>query len=158
MNMHDIRTWIITTKRKAPIVELDLSTEFGARVERRLHEERVIWLTTVRPDMTPQPSLVWFVWDAGTLLIYSKPNTPKLRNIEQNPTVALNFDSDGRGGNMVIFTGTAIIDTQAPSLDQVAAYVEKYAPNIAGMNLTPATFGKAYSVPIRVTPIRLRGH
>jgi PPOX class probable F420-dependent enzyme len=140
------------------MLNLDLSTEFGARVARRLSEERVIWLTTVRADQTPQPSLVWFVWDAGTLLIYSKPNTPKLRNIEQNPTVALNFDSDGRGGNLAIFTGTAIIDRQAPSLDQVAAYVEKYTPNIAGMNLTPASFGQVYSVPIRVTPARLRGH
>jgi PPOX class probable F420-dependent enzyme len=140
------------------MVELDLNTEFGARVERRLREERVIWLTTVRSDLTPQPSLVWFLWEAGTLLIYSKPNTPKLRNIEQSPTVALNFDGDGRGGNVVVFTGTAIIDRQAPSLDQIPAYAEKYAPNIAGMKLTPASFGQVYSVPIRVTPTRLRGH
>jgi len=140
------------------LLDLDLNTEFGARVERRLREELVIWLTTVRPDTTPQPSLVWFIWDAGTLLIYSKPNTPKLRNIEQNPTVALHFDSDSRGGNVVVFTGSAIIDRQAPSLDQIPAYVEKYGPNIAGMQLTPASFGQVYSVPIRVTPARLRGH
>ena len=140
------------------MLDLDLNTEFGARVARRLREERVIWLTTVRPDLTPQPSLVWFLPDAETLLIYSKPNTPKLRNIEQNPTVALNFDSDGRGGNVVIVTGTAIIDRQAPSLDQITAYVEKYAANIAGMKLTPAIFAQMYSVPIRVTPTRLRGH
>ena len=140
------------------MLDLDLNTEFGARVARRLREERLIWLTTVRPDLTPQPSLVWFLWEAGTLLIYSKPNTPKLRNIEQNPTVALNFDGDGRGGNVQVFTGTAIVDRQAPPLDQIAAYAEKYAPNIAGMKLTPAMFAQAYSVPIRVTPARLRGH
>jgi PPOX class probable F420-dependent enzyme len=140
------------------MLDLDLNTEFGARVERRLREERVIWLTTVRPDMTPQPSLVWFLWDAGKLLIYSKPNTPKLRNIAQNPTVALHFDSDTHGGNVIVLTGTAIIDRQAPSLDKIPAYAEKYATNIAGMKLTPASFGQAYSVPIRVTPARLRGH
>jgi len=139
-------------------MDLDLNTEFGARVARRLREERVIWLTTVRPDLTPQPSLVWFLWEAGMLLIYSKQNMPKLRNIEQNPTVALNFDSDGRGGNVVIFTATAIIDRQAPSLDQIPAYVEKYAENIARMKLTPASFAQMYSVPIRITPMRLRGH
>src|SRR4051794_30871302 len=144
--------------RESPMFDLDLNTEFGARVARRLREERLIWLTTVRADLTPQPSLVWFLWDAGTLLIYSKPNTPKLRNIEQNPTVSLNFDGDGRGGNVAVFTGTAVIDQQAPSLDQITAYVEKYAANIAGMNLTPASFGQVYSVPIRVTPARLRGH
>src|SRR5215470_16404935 len=97
------------------MLDLDLNTEFGARVARRLREERVIWLTTVGRDLTPQPSLVWFLPDVETLLIYSKPNMPKLRNIEQNPTVALNFDSDSRGGNVVIITGTAIIDRQAPS-------------------------------------------
>jgi len=140
------------------MLDLDLNTEFGARVERRLREELVIWLTTVRSDLTPQPSLVWFIWDAGTLLIYSKPNTPKLRNIEQNPTVALSFDSNGRGGDVIVLTGTAIIDRQAPSLDQIPAYAQKYAANIAGMNLTPASFGQAYSVPIRVTPMRIRGH
>ena len=138
-------------------MELDQNTEFGARVEQRLRGEIVIWLTTVRPDLTPQPSLVWFLPDAGTLLIYSKPNTPKLRNIEQNPMVALNFDSDGGGGNVAVFTGTAIIDRQAQSLDQIAAYVEKYAENIARMKLTPASFAQMYSVPIRVAPASLRG-
>jgi PPOX class probable F420-dependent enzyme len=138
-------------------MDLDLNTEYGARVERRLREELVIWLTTVRADLTPQPSLVWFIWDAGTLLIYSKPHTPKLRNLEQNPTVALNFNSSEQGGNVAVLTGRAVIDRQAPPLGQVAAYVEKYAANIAGMNLTPASFGQVYSVPIRVTPARLRG-
>jgi len=140
------------------MLDLDLNSEYGARVTRRLSEERLIWLTTVRLDLTPQPSLVWFLWQAGTLLIYSKPNTPKLRNIERNPTVALNFDSDGRGGNVVVLTGKAAIEPQAPPLDQVAAYVAKYRENIERMNMTVANFGKAYSVAIRATPTSLRGH
>ena len=37
---------------------IDTMTEFGARVERRLREEPVIWLTTVRDDLLPQPSPV----------------------------------------------------------------------------------------------------
>ena len=52
--------------------------------------------------------------------------------------MALNFDSDGRGGNVVVFTGTAIIDRQAQSLDQIAAYVEKYAENIARIEHVPS--------------------
>ena len=32
---------------------LDESTEFGARVARRLSEEQLMWLTTVRADGTP---------------------------------------------------------------------------------------------------------
>lgn len=137
---------------------IDLSTDFGARVARRLNAELIIWLTTVGTDGTPQPSPVWFLWDGQTLLIYSQPNTPKLRNIERNPKVALNFDSDGQGGDIIILAGTAAFDPQAPPVHEVAPYVEKYRERIAGFGITPEDFGKAYSVALRVTPTKLRGH
>jgi Pyridoxamine 5'-phosphate oxidase len=40
---------------------IDPSTDFGARVARRLREEETMWLTTVRTDGTPQPTLIWFL-------------------------------------------------------------------------------------------------
>lgn len=135
----------------------DQSTEFGARVARRLHDEWIIWLTTVRADGMPQPVPVWFLWDGQTFLIYSQPDTPKLRNIARNPKVALHFDGDGRGGNIVVFNGEARVDPQAPPADQVAAYVEKYREAIAQIAMTPESFARSYSVAIRVTPTRLRG-
>jgi PPOX class probable F420-dependent enzyme len=137
---------------------LDLTTQFGARAARRLDEEIIIWLTTVRADGTPQPSPVWFLRSDQTLLIYSEPNTPKLRNIAQNPKVALNFDGDGRGGNVVIFSGEAHVDPQAPSAAQVAAYVKKYGEHIARIKRTPESFAQAYSVAVRVALLGVRGH
>ena len=134
------------------------TTQLSARAEQRLRQEALIWLVTVREDLTPQASPVWFLWDGETVLIYSQPGTPKLRNIGRNPTVALNFDSDGRGGDVVVLTGKAAIDPQAPPLDQVAAYVAKYRENIERMNITVANFAKAYSAAIRVTPTSVRGH
>ena len=136
---------------------IDLSGDFGARVARRLDQEIVIWLTTVRADGIPQPSPVWFLWADQALLIYSKPNTPKLRNIGQNPKVSLHFDSDGRGGNIVIVAGTARIDERAPSVLEVGAYLEKYREHIARIKMTPESFSRAYSTAIRVTPTALRG-
>jgi len=138
--------------------KIDPTTEYGARVARRLAGDLVIWLTTVRADMTPDPSLVWFWWDGATLLIYSQPNKQKLRNIARNPTVALNFDSDGQGGNVIVITGTARIDEQAPRVHQQPEYAAKYAAKIKGMRLTAESFGQSYSVAIRVTPTKLRGH
>ena len=41
----------------------DPSTTFGARVERRLRDEPVAWLTLVDPRGTPQPAPIWFLWD-----------------------------------------------------------------------------------------------
>ena len=44
---------------------IDESTEFGARVARRLREETVVWLTTVTPSGAPLPRPVGFLWDGG---------------------------------------------------------------------------------------------
>ena len=43
----------------------DPSTEFGARVARRLDEEVVAWLTVVDGAGTPQPAPIWFLWDGS---------------------------------------------------------------------------------------------
>ena len=137
---------------------LDTTTEFGARAERRLQEERLIWLTTVRADGTPQPSVVWFLWDDDMVLIYSQPNTPKLRHIAANPRVSLSLDGNGRGGDIVILTGTARVDDSAPSSASLPAYQAKYATGIRQLGMTAESFAQAYSVPIRFTPEKLRGH
>lgn len=137
---------------------LDQSTEFGARVARRLRDESVIWLTTVREDGAPQPSPVWFLWDDRQLLIYSQPNTPKLRNIASNATVALNFDSDGQGGDIIVLSGQAKIDPSTPPATSRPAYIAKYRQGIAGIHMTPETFAATYSVAVLVTPTALRGH
>jgi len=136
---------------------IDLSTDFGARVARRLDNEIMIWLTTVRADGTPQPSPVWFLWADGELLIYSQPNTQKLRNIARSPKVALNFNSDGHGGNIVVFAAEARIDEGAPPANEVAAYIEKYRAGIASLGATPESFAQSYSVALRVRPTKVRG-
>ncbi|MFT4036548.1 MAG: TIGR03667 family PPOX class F420-dependent oxidoreductase [Thermomicrobiales bacterium] len=136
---------------------IDTSTEFGSRVAQRLADEIVIWLTTTGAGDTPQPSPVWFYWDGESALIYSQPNKPKLRNIERNPRVSLNFNSSFEGGDVVVFTGNAVVEPDVTPADQHAAFVEKYTAGIASIGMTPASFAAAYSVGIRVTPDKLRG-
>ncbi|MCG8351621.1 MAG: TIGR03667 family PPOX class F420-dependent oxidoreductase [Chloroflexales bacterium] len=137
---------------------LDTTTEFGARVVRRLNDEQIIWLTTVDSQQMPQPVPVWFLWDGATFLIYSQPNTPKLRNIARNPQVALHLDGDGRGGNIVVLTGTAQIIDSAPLATDAPVYLEKYREGIKRIQMTPESFAQSYSVTVRVTPTRVRGH
>jgi PPOX class probable F420-dependent enzyme len=139
-------------------MQIDTTTPFGARVLRRLREDRLIWLTTVRPNGQPEPSPVWFFWEGETVLIYSRPNNQKLRDIAANPHVALNFDGDGQGGDIVILTGQAEIVPDAPSADQVAAYASKYEWGFERVKLTAKAYAEAYSVAIRVHPTKLRGH
>ena len=137
--------------------ELDTSSDFGARVARRLADEHIIWLTTVRENGQPEPSPVWFVWDGATFLIYSRPHTPKLRNIAARPRVSLNFDTNESGDDVVVFTGEAQIAEAEPSVLQVPSYLEKYKDGIPGIGMTPESYAAAFSVPIRVTPTKVRG-
>jgi PPOX class probable F420-dependent enzyme len=144
--------------KKGRIAMIDLTSAFGQRVAQRLNDESVIWLTTVRQDGAPLPSPVWFLWDGETVLIYSQPNTPKLRNITRSSLVTLNFDGDGHGGNIIVLSGTAQIDTAAVPANQDAAYLAKYQAGIASIGMTPEHFAAGYSVAIRVTPTSVRGH
>jgi PPOX class probable F420-dependent enzyme len=133
------------------------STPFGERVARRLRDERIIWLTTVGADGTPQPNPVWFLWDDGTFLIYSLPHAARVANIRRNPRVSLNLDGNGRGGDIIVITGDAHLRPDEPPADQMPAYVEKYKDYIESSFGTPANFAAQYSVPIRVTPTKVRG-
>ena len=135
---------------------VDTASEQGARVDRRLREEQIVWLTTVREDGQPQPMPVWFLWDGETFLIYSKPNAPKLRNMRGNNRVALNLHTNEHGGDVVRFEGTAVILDSPPPPAAVDAYMEKYAAGIAGLGMTPETMARTYSAAVRVTPGRLR--
>jgi PPOX class probable F420-dependent enzyme len=139
------------------MVDIDTSTEFGARVARHLEEDLIVWLTTVDPDLTPQPSPVWFLWEGETALIYSQPNTPKLGNIADRPRASLNFNCTDTGTDVVILTGEAWIEDGAPPATGVPAYIEKYSAQIAVIGMTPESFAQSYSVAVRVRPTALRG-
>src|SRR5438105_8876353 len=108
------------------------STPFGERVARRLNDEKIIWLTTVGADGTPQPNPVWFLWDGQTFLVYSLPDAARIANVRRNPRVALNLNSNERGGDVLVVTGEARISPDDPPADQNPGYVEKYAGLIAG--------------------------
>jgi len=148
----------IASAVRGSAMEIDTSTDFGARAERHLQDDQVIWLVTVGADGTPQPSPVWFLWDGDTVLIYSQPTTPKLRNIERHPRISLHFNCTPSGGDVVILTGDASIETGTAAANENSAYVDKYTDGIGAIGMTPDAFAQSFSVPIRVRPTSLRGH
>jgi PPOX class probable F420-dependent enzyme len=94
----------------------------------------------------------------GHFLVYSRPGNHKLSHIARNAKVSLNLDGDGFGGDIVVIIGEAAIDDTAPPAHQVPAYVEKYDWGFQRIGMTAEQFGRAYSVAIRITPTKLRGH
>lgn len=135
---------------------LDPSKPAHAKAADRLMTDQVIWLTTVNKSGQPQSSVVWFLWDGSEFLIYGSKTGPKTPNVKANPHVSLNLDSDGSGGGIVTFEGTARIDEAGPPPAQVAGYVAKYQAQVDAFGWTFDQFAGDYPHVIRVTPTRVR--
>jgi len=137
---------------------LDFHTRFGRHVDRRLRQERIVWLTTVASDDddAPLPRPVWFHWDGRTVLILSQENKAKLRHISHNPRVALNFNTDGDGGDVAVILGDAHILERQPR-GRISAYLKKYRSGIKDLDMTEEKFKSSFAVPIQVIPRTLRG-
>ena len=101
---------------------------------------------------------VWFLWDgAESVVMYSQAGA-RVRNVESNPHVTLNFAGDGRGGDIVVLSGNAAIDRGTPPADQHTGYRAKYDEHIARIGMSPETFAQRYHVPVLIRLTRLRGH
>lgn len=138
---------------------IDRDSAFGRRVVERLINEEVIWLTTVRSDGRALPVPVWFYWDGDDgLLTYSQPKALKLRNIEANPLVTLNFNSDEHGDDVARFEAEAWIDLDAPQAREIPELVEKYRVYSEIHGWVPERAWDDYTVPIRLRLTKLWGY
>jgi PPOX class probable F420-dependent enzyme len=133
-----------------------LTTLHRAHAEERLRREKVAWLTTVRRDGQPQSSPVWFLWRDGEVVVYSKPSTQKVRNIRENPQVAVHLRDIDEGSDVVSIEGIAELDDGYPAAAAIPDYLKKYRAMIADIKMDPDSFTKSYSVPIRIRLTKLR--
>lgn len=95
-------------------------------VRERLETDLVAWMTTVDADGRPRPSVVWFVVDGDVIAVYSRAGTPRTRNIEQRPAVALHLNTNEHGDAPIVIEGRAEIIGREPTFDAHAAYFGKY--------------------------------
>ena len=135
---------------------IDPATEKGARADARLRGEAVAWLVTVSSEGAPVPTPVWFWWDGETILVYSQRDKPKLRHIAANPMVSFALRTDELGDEITVVSGEAAVDASAPQADELPGYVEKYGGLIARLGSEPGPFAREYTVPVRITPTKLR--
>ncbi|NIH78806.1 TIGR03667 family PPOX class F420-dependent oxidoreductase [Amycolatopsis viridis] len=135
----------------------DPSTAFGQRVRERLERERVVWLTTAGADGTPQPNPVWFLWAGDGFLVYNAVHAKRLSHIRDRPQVSLNFDSDGQGGDIVVFRGLARPVDSQPGPHENPAYVAKYGDAMTQISGSLEAFGEAYPQAVHITVRGVRG-
>ncbi|MEO8396862.1 MAG: TIGR03667 family PPOX class F420-dependent oxidoreductase [Chloroflexota bacterium] len=133
-----------------------MSDQIPEKFDNFIANSQFIWFTTIRADGMPQPTPVWFVRDGATFLIYTTPGTQKVANIRANPKAALGLANDDAGDYFVV-QGEAKIDLDTPPANQMPAYIQKYRESIAEIGMTPESFVQQFSLPIRVTPVHVRG-
>ena len=107
-----------------------------------------------RPDA--RPCVVPLGW-RGEHPPLQQAGHAKASKHQQNPRVTLHLDGNGRGGDIVVCQGRAGVSDDPPA-HEVPEYVEKYAAFVERNGWTPASFAADYSVPVRITIARLRGH
>ena len=135
---------------------LDPSTEGGARALQRLETELMGWMTTVNPDGQPQTSAIWFVWRGDDVLVYSHIRAPRNANVEANPRVTFNLNTDPDGEEVVTMEGEARIDLDLPPSTGDPAYQAKHRHMIERYGWTAEWLAANYPVPIVITPTRWR--
>jgi PPOX class probable F420-dependent enzyme len=144
------------TEPTAERVRLALEADSAAWARRHLVEDMVGWLTTVAPDGRVQSSPVSFLWDGETVLIYSEPEAPKLRNIAANPQVSFGLNTDEYGDHILVIEGTAELDAAAPPWSANPTMVAKFREPLEHWALDPAETSRDFSAAIRIRPTRIR--
>ncbi len=131
--------------------------DLSDRARERLQRSTIGWLTTVSPSGQPQSSPVWYLWDGDRqLLIFSRDNTPRARNLATNDKVSFHLDGDGLGMDIVVLQATAVMDRDHAPANQVPEFIDKYRGYLNAYGWTPDWFAENYPVPVILTIGRVR--
>jgi PPOX class probable F420-dependent enzyme len=132
---------------------LDLTLPFHAYIDRRLRTEPIIWLTTATRDGRTHIMPMWFLWDGRAVVLFSLPNTKKLRDIASNPSVSLALEAADQGYDIVIIEGRASLLDDPLITGQMPCFVGKYAG--IPRRWEPREWAEKFSKTIRVKPTKL---
>jgi PPOX class probable F420-dependent enzyme len=132
---------------------LDASRPYDAHIDQRLRTEPIIWLTTASASGAPHMVPMWFLWDGSVVLLFSLPNTRKLRDIAANPAVVLALEPADQGYDVVIVEGKATLLGDPIITGLMPEFVTKYAD--VPRRWPPAKWAEKFTQAIRVAPTKL---
>jgi PPOX class probable F420-dependent enzyme len=129
----------------------------ATRIRRFLEREPVVWMSTVRPDGGPHLVPIWFWWDGEALLVFSKPNAQKVRNLRERPSVMLALGDAEDDFDVGMLEGTAELLDRPTSEVLPPGHLAKYARQLTAMGLTAEEYAATYSQVLRIVPSRALG-
>ncbi|HEU5440973.1 MAG TPA: pyridoxamine 5'-phosphate oxidase family protein [Ktedonobacterales bacterium] len=139
---------------------LDRADPLQAKILERLEREEYGFLITVRPDGRPHAVPVCFLYESDSIIIFSVPNSVKVRNIRGNPRVCLALDNFGFGEYFsVVIEGRAELVDEHSLWLQYPPYDSKYmalSQRMFGSDHVPEEFATQFSQVIRMTQLKIR--
>ena len=123
-----------------------------ARIEPMLTAEPTVWLSTVRPDGLPHIVPTWFWWDGDAVVVFSKPNAVKVRNLRANPRLMFALGRPDEDFSVGLIEAEATLVSGRADIPD--AFFVKYADQLRDGGLDPATFRETYTQAIRIAPTR----
>lgn len=135
-------------------MDRNVSPAVDNRIDRLLRLEPVVWLSSVRPDGRPHVVPIWFSWDGREILIASKPDAQKIRNLRANPKVMLALGEAEDDFDVGLLEGRAALLDEPAATVLPGSHIAKYRSQMAAIGLSRDEFLATYSLVIRIVPTR----
>ena len=139
---------------------LDRADPLQAKILERLEKEEYGFFITVRPDGRPHAIPVCFLYERDSILIFSVPDSVKVRNIRGNPRVCLALESFGFGEYFsVVIEGIAELVDEPSNWLHYPPYDTKHIPlsqRSFGSDHVPEAYAAQFSQAIRMTQLKIR--
>jgi PPOX class probable F420-dependent enzyme len=126
----------------------------AVRIDRMLRTAPVIWLSSVRPDGRPHLVPIWFSWDGEAIVVASKPDAQKVRNIRSDSRVMLALGEPEDDFDVGMIEGIAQLPDMPARLALPRGHLAKYRPHMTTVGLDDEEFLATYSQVIRIIPTR----
>jgi PPOX class probable F420-dependent enzyme len=153
MPRNDVERWAGAAPNHHPaVMDTHPATVAATRLQGFLEREPVVWLSTVRPDGAPHLVPIWFWWDGEALLVFSKPEAQKVRNLRAHPTVMLALGDAEDDFDVGLARGRAELLDQPTAEVMPAAHLAKYAGKMASIGVSAEEYAATYSQVIRIVP------
>jgi PPOX class probable F420-dependent enzyme len=124
----------------------------------KLDTAEIMWFVSVRPDGRPHAVPVWFYPRDGRLLVFSEPDSAKVRHVRSGSAVQVHLET-GAFGNEVVVLDTAAEVSERPAADWLLefrdGYVAKYAKAIEDYGMGLDDIAARFSTVLVLTPTHL---
>ena len=122
-----------------------------------LEREQVVWLSSVCPDGRPHVVPIWFLWDGDSIVVFSKPDAQKVRNVRVDPRVMVAIGEPGADFDVELVEAAVAELASEPGATLPDAFARKVRGLLDRAGITVERFAAVYSQPIRIRPTRWLG-